>query len=142
MKPRARVPKGGGHRILGRSSATKHRGAGYEVVHVAIDDASRLAFAQIRPDGRGPTAARFLLDAVAFFAEQGIRIERVMTDRGYNYTISRTFHPVVRHLRIRHKITRPYRPQTNGKAERFVQTLRREWAYARLYVSDQERRRT
>ncbi|HLW60137.1 MAG TPA: IS481 family transposase, partial [bacterium] len=142
MKPLARVPQGGGHRILGRSPATKHRGAGYEVVHVAIDDASRLAFAQILPDGRGPTAARFLLEAVAFFAEQGIRIERVMTDRGYSYTISRTFQQVVRHLRIRHKITRPYRPQTNGKAERFVQTLLREWAYARLYLSNQDRRRT
>lgn len=141
MKPLARGPKGGGHRILGRSPVTKRRGAGYEVVHVAIDDASRLAFAQILPDGRGPTAARFLLDAIAFFAEHGIRIERVMTDRGYSYTLSRNFRQVVGHLRIRHKITRPYRPQTNGKAERFVQTLLREWAYARLYVSNQERRR-
>ena len=142
MKPLARVPDGGGHRIWGRSPATKRRGTGYEVVHVAIDDASRLAFAQILPDGRGPTATQFLLEAVAFFAEHGFRIARIMTDRGYSYTLSRPFRQAVRQLQLRHKITRPYRPQTNGKAERFVQTLLREWAYARLYLTNQERRRS
>jgi len=140
MKPLARVPEGGGHRVLGRVPGPHRRGAGYEVIHVAIDDASRLAFAQIRPDGRALTVVQFLTDAVGFFAEHGIRIQRIMTDRGWSYTQSPRFRAVARRLRIRHKITRPYRPQTNGKAERFVQTLLREWAYARLYRSNEERR--
>ena len=139
MKPLARVPKGGGHRLLGRGPGYPHRRAGYEVIHVAIDDASRLAFAQIRPDGRAPTVVQFLTDAVGFFAEHGIRIQRIMTDRGWSYTQSSRFQAATRRLRIGHKITRPYRPQTNGKAERFVQTLLREWAYARLYRSNEER---
>jgi len=142
MKPLARVPAGGGHRIHGRSATVRPRGGGYEVVHVAIDDASRLAFAQILPDGRGPTAAHFLLQAGTFFAEHGIRIQRVMTDRARSYTMSRAFQDALRGLRLRHKITRPYRPQTNGKAERFIQTLLAEWAYARLYRSNEERLRT
>lgn len=140
MKALARVPDGGGHRILGRVPGPRRRGAGYEVIHVAIDDSSRLAFAQIRPDGRALTVVQFLTAAVGFFAEHGIRIERVMTDRGWSYTRSPGFRATARRWRIRHKITRPYRPQTNGKAERFVQTLLREWAYARLYRSNQERR--
>ncbi|SRR5436309_4551307 len=139
MKPLGRVPAGGGHRLQGMSPETKHRGGGYEVVHVAVDDASRLAFVQILPDGRGPTVARFLIAAVAFFAEQGVRVERVMTDRGWSYIASRAFREVVATLQVRHKITRPYRPQTNGKAERFIQTLLAEWAYARLYQSNEER---
>ena len=139
MKPLARVPDGGGHRLLGRGRAPRRYGAGYEMIHVAIDDASRLAFAQIRPDGRAPTVVQFLTDAVGFFADHGIRIQRIMTDRGWSYTQSPGFRAVARRLRIRHKITRPYRPQTNGKAERFIQTLLREWAYARLYRSNQER---
>lgn len=138
MKPLARVPAGGGHRLLGRSPATKHHGMGFEVLHVAVDDASRLAFAQILPDAGGPTAARFLLEAAAFFAEQGVRIERVMTDRAMAYRLSLEFRAAIQTLRARHKITRPYRPQTNGKAERFIQTLLAEWAYARLYRSNEE----
>jgi transposase InsO family protein len=114
---------------------------GFEVLHVAVDDASRLAFAQILPDAGGPTAARFLLEAAAFFAEQGVRIERVMTDRAMAYRLSKEFRTVVQTLRVSHKITRPYRPQTNGKAERFIQTLLAEWAYARLYRSNEERQR-
>ncbi|MGH2626437.1 MAG: IS481 family transposase, partial [Anaerolineales bacterium] len=141
MKPLARVPAGGGHRMHGRSAAIRPRGGGYEVVHVAIDDASRLAFAQVLPDGRGPTAARFLIDAGAFFAEHGVRIQRVMTDRSRSYTMSRHFQEALQRLRTRHKITRPYRPQTNGKAERFIQTLLAEWAYARLYRSNEDRLR-
>jgi transposase InsO family protein len=141
MKPLARVPAGGGHRFLGRSPATTHRGAGFEVVHVAVDDASRLAFAQILPDAGGPTSARFLLAAAAFYAAQGVRLERVMTDRAMAYRLSREFRTATQTLRVRHKLTRPYRPQTNGKAERFIQTLLAEWAYARLYRSNEERRR-
>src|SRR5436309_13940048 len=141
MKPLARVPEGGGHRVHGRTSLTKHRGGGYEVVHVAVDDASRLAFVQVLPDCRGRTAARFLVDAAAFFAEQGVRVERVMTDRAYSYIASRAFRETIASLQVRHKVIRPYRPQTNGKAERFIQTLLAEWAYAKLYRSNQERRR-
>ena len=112
---------------------------GYEIVHVAVDDASRLVFAHILPDGRGTTAARFLLEAAAFFAEYGIRIQRVMTDQSPSYTRSLAFRTALRQLEARHKITRPYRPQTNGKAERFIRTLLHEWAYARVYESNQER---
>lgn len=138
-KPLGRIPDGGGHRMVGREQAPRHRGSGYEVVHVAVDDASRLAFAQLLPDERGPTAARFLLDAAAFFVEHGIRIERVMTDRHPTYRRARAFKQAMGQLEIRHKLTRAYRPQTNGKAERFIQTLLREWAYARLYRSTEER---
>jgi transposase InsO family protein len=138
-----RIPLGGGHRQLGRAAAphSRRRGLGYEVLHVAVDDASRLAFVQLLPDDRGPTSARFLLSAAAFFAEHGIRIQRVMTDRAFNYTVARAFGQAVGTLQLRHKITRPYRPQTNGKAERFIQTLLAEWAYVRLYRSNEERNR-
>lgn len=139
-KPLGRIPAGGGHRILGREAAPRHRGTGYEVVHVAVEDASRLAFVQLLPDERAPSVARFLLDTARFFAEQGFRIERVMTDRHPTYRRSRAVRQMMEELEIRHKLTRTYRPQTNGKAERFIQTLLREWAYVRLYRSDQERR--
>ncbi len=141
MKPLGRIPAGGGHRVRGRAYAPRHDRRGYEVLHVAVDDTSRLAFVQVLPDDRGPTAARFLVDAAAFFAEHGIHIQRVMTDRAFSYTLSRHFHGTVQTLRLRHKVTRPYRPQTNGKAERFIQTLLAEWAYARLYRSNEERHR-
>lgn len=141
-KQLGRIPAGGGHRLRGRAMAPhRHTGKGYEVLHVAIDDASRLAFVQLLPNDRGPTAAQFLLAAAAFFAEHGIRIQRVMTDRAFSYTLSQAFQMTVRRLRVRHKITRPYRPQTNGKAERFIQTLLGEWAYAQLYRSNEERHR-
>ncbi len=83
--------------------------------------------------------ARFLLNAAAFFATHGIRVQRVMTDRSLTYVHSRDVKGMLHHLEARHKLTRPYRPQTNGKAERFIQSLLREWAYARLYRSDKER---
>lgn len=141
-KALARIPAGGGHRKLGRSTRTgSQRGAGYETVHVAVDDASRLAFVQILPNDRGPTVAQFLLAAAAFFADRGIRIHQVLTDRAYSYTLSRDFQQARERLGIRHLITQPYRPQTNGKAERFIATLLTEWAYARLYRSNQERLR-
>lgn len=139
MKPLGRVPAGGGHRVLGKEVADRHQGVGYEVVHVAVDDASRLAFVQILPDRRGETAAQFMLDAASFFAQQGIHIERVMTDRDVTYRRARAFKTAVHRLRARHKMTRPYRPQTNGKAERFIKTLLHEWAYAQLYRSNEER---
>jgi transposase InsO family protein len=140
MKPLGRIPPGGGHRVLGRETApNRHRGLGYEIIHVAVDDASRFAFAQILADGLAETAARFLLAATAFFADQGIHVERIMTDRAFSYARAHAFRDTVRELQLRHKIIRPYRPQTNGKAERFIQTMLREWAYARVYRSNEER---
>lgn len=107
MKPLGRIPAGGGHRVLGRETANRHTGLGYEVVHAAIDDASRLGFVQILSDRRGSTCAAFLVEAATFFAEQGIRIERVMTDRDVPYRRSRAFKTAVRDLGVRHKMTRP-----------------------------------
>jgi len=141
VKKLARIPAGGGHRILGREIGRAGRlgGAGHDYVHVAVDDASRVAYLEALHDERGDTAARFLLAAAAFFASQGVRIERVLTDRAFAYTNSRAFPQAIQALGARHIVTRPYRPQTNGKAERFIKTLLQEWAYARLYRSNEER---
>jgi transposase InsO family protein len=143
-KKLGRVPSGGGHRFLGRAHAGGSRlkeGLGYDYLHVAVDDCSRVAFVQLAPDESGPTAARFLLQAAAFFAAQGVRIERVLTDRAWAYTQSRDFQLALTQLSARHLVTRPYRPQTNGKAERFLRTLLEEWAYARLYPTNASRLR-
>lgn len=138
-KKLGRIPPGGGHRMLGWKVGKEHRQqGGYEYVHVAVDDASRVAFVQVHPDESQQTAAHFLREAAASFAERGVRIERVLTDRGNAYR-SRVFATEVMALGARHKLTRPYRPQTNGKAERFIKTLVEEWAYARFYRSNQER---
>jgi len=126
--------------MLGRSKETsRRRGLGYDYIHVAVDDASRVAYVHAFPDERGDTAARFLLDAAAFFAQHGVRIERVLTDQAFAYTQSRSFADAVTTLGARHLVTRPYHPQTNGKAERFIRTLIEEWAYARLYTTNAER---
>jgi len=141
MKPLGRIPEGGGHRILGRVVAPSRKRPGVDVLHVAVDDASRLAFVQVLPDDRAATTARFLVEAAAFFAAQGIRVERVMTDGHMSYRLAGAFRETLRALGARHKMTRRYRPQTNGKAERFIQTMLREWAYVRLYRSNEERLR-
>jgi transposase InsO family protein len=144
-KKLGRIPSGGGHRFLGRAQAAgsrQKRGDGYDYLHVAVDDCSRLAFVQVRGDESGPTAARFLLDAAAFFAERGVHIQRVMTDRAFAYTLSRPFAAALDTLGARHLMTRPYRPQTNGKAERFIRTMLEEWAYAHLYPSNALRLRS
>lgn len=138
VKKLGRVPDGGGHRILG-PSARRDRGSGYDYLHVAVDDASRVAFVGVHPDERAATTVRFVRDAVAFFAEHGVRVERVMTDNAMTYTQSRGLAATFAELGIRHLRTRPRRPQTNGKAERFIGSLQREWAYARLYRSNAER---
>jgi transposase InsO family protein len=125
-----------GKRAVGRRHAS--RGFGWERCHVAIDDATRLAYVEVLPDETGPTAAGFLRRAVAWFAERGVQVERVMTDNGSPY-VSTIHAETCRELGLRHLRTRPYRPQTNGKAERFIQTLLREWAYGRLFESSAER---
>lgn len=120
-----------GHRITGNRSR-RRRGAGWDFVHVAIDDASRLAYAEVLPNEQGDTSAAFLARAVAWFKRKDIRVRRVLTDNGSGY-VSACFGLACSQLKIRHLRTRPYRPCTNGKAERFIQTLLREWAYVRPY---------
>jgi transposase InsO family protein len=127
-----------GHRISADRTARK-RGIGWEHLHVAIDDASRLAYTEMLPDERGATCAGFLTRAAAWFARLGVRIERVMTDNAFAYTHSRAFKASLAILGARHITTKPYRPCTNGKAERFIQTALREWLYARPYLSSNQR---
>jgi len=112
--------------------------AGWEFVHVAIDDYSRLAYAEVLPDETASSAIAFLRRALAFFARHGIQVQRVMTDNGSAYRAHK--HRLACHqLGLKHLFTRPYRPRTNGKAERFIQTLTRKWARARLYANSAER---
>jgi transposase InsO family protein len=149
IKKLGKIPDGGGWRMLGRPAGnrnnqrhpgprTTHGNAvvGYHYLHTAIDDHSRLAYSEILPNETGDTAAQFWTRAAAWFTNQGITIERVLTDNGSCYR-SRTFTAALGP--VRHKRTRPYRPQTNGKVERFNRTLLEEWAYAQLYRSDTER---
>ena len=139
VKKLARIAGHVGHRIHGDRSK-RIEGAGWEFVHVCIDDASRLAYAEILPDERGATATAFLRRALAFYRQHGIRVERVLTDNGSCYR-SHLFRRLALQRSIRLLKTRPYRPQTNGKAERFIQTLLREWAYARPYTQSRFRAR-
>jgi transposase InsO family protein len=139
VKKLGRIPDGGGHRIHGRATATRGRGIGYDYLHSAVDDRSRVAFSQLLPDETGATSARFLVEAAAFFADHGVVIQRVLTDNAKAYAESVVFAETAAGLGIRLKRTRPYRPQTNGKVERFNRTLLEEWAYARLYHSNDER---
>src|SRR6476646_10145949 len=129
-----------GHRITGRQSGVvnRHHGIGWEFVHVCIDDASRVAFVQVMADQRKESAVAFLQAAVAYYAKLGVRIERVMTDNGSCYR-SKTFRAACTRLGLRQIFTKPYTPKTNGKAERFIQTALREWAYARAYQTSDQR---
>jgi transposase InsO family protein len=140
-KKLGRIPDGGGHRVHGRAAATRGRGIGYDDVHSAVDDRSRVAFSQVLPDETGQSCARFLVAAAGFFADRGVRIERVLTDNAKASTESVAFAETAAGLGIRRKRTRRYRPQTNGKVERLNKTLLDEWAYARLYRSNAERTR-
>jgi len=133
-----------GHRVTGRvSGGGHHRRAfdlGWEFVHVAVDDYSRLAYAEVLSDEKALTIVGFLRRAVAFFGRHGITVERVLTDNGGGYRS--TIHAIAcRALGISHRRTRPYRPQTNGKAERFIRTLLAGWAYGAVYGSSSERTR-
>ena len=116
----------------------RNPGSGVESLHVAIDDHSRLAFAALLPDEKTPSVLSALQQAVSFYKAHSIKIQRVLTDRGSTYR-SNLFAAACRQLGLKHHFTRPYRPQTNGKAERFIQTITREWAYARSYDSSNHR---
>ena len=127
-----------GHRIHG-DRASRIKGVGWEHVHVCVDDASRVAYVEVLPTLSQTDAAGFLERAVAWFAARGVVAQRVLTDNGGCYR-ARAFAATCTRLRIRHTRTRPYRPCTNGKAERFIQTLLREWAYQRAYATSARRR--
>lgn len=128
-----------GHRITGiEGRRTRGRHVGWDIVHIAIDDATRLAYVEVLPDETGLTAAGFMERALRWYRAQDITIERVMSDNGSPY-VSRAFAELMGSQRLRHLRIRPYTPKTNGKAERFVQTLLREWAYARPYASSARR---
>ena len=141
-KKLGRIPAGGGHRMLGRTEGVANRGSaanGYDHFEVVVDDATRLAYVAHVPDESATSAARALLEAAVWFAGQGVRIERVLTDNAWAYTHGPTYASAVDALGARHRRTRPYRPQTNGKAERFIKTMLAEWAYGRLYRTNAER---
>jgi transposase InsO family protein len=153
IKKLGNIPDGGGHRVLGRHAGTRNRSAmpgvrrvgrgeprlGYSYLHNAVDDHSRLAYSEILPDETQHTAAAFWARAQAWFAAAGITVERVLTDNGSCYR-SRLWKDTLATAGITHKRTRPYRPQTNGKVERFNRTLLDEWAYAKAYRTETERR--
>lgn len=138
-KKLGRIVGGPGHRATG-DRHRRARGIGWEVLHVAIDDATRLVYAELLADERRATTARFAVRAVRWFGAQGIGVERILTDNGSAYR-SRTFARLLRRLGIRHIRTRPYRPQTNGKCERWIRTVLAECLYREVFASSQQRRR-
>jgi transposase InsO family protein len=141
VKKLGRIPDGGGWRAHGREVARGgriKRGAGYDYLHVALDDRSRVAYAEAHPDERAETAAAFAGRAIGFFASLGIGVERILTDNAFCYR-SRAFQAVLAETGVSHRRTRPYRPQTNGKVERFNLTLKQEWAYVRPFETNQAR---
>ena len=138
VKKLGRIPEGGGHRVHGRSSATP-RTRGLDYLHVAVDDHSRYAYVAVLPDERAASCSAFLERALAAFARRGVRVRRVLTDNAKAYTDSRVFRAAAEAAGVELLHTRPYRPQTNGKAERFIQILQHEWAYARPYRSNAAR---
>jgi transposase InsO family protein len=142
LQPGHRVTgRGGHHRVTQTTAAGRGRGVvGWDYVHVCVDDATRIAYVEVLADERGTTAAGFLERAVAWFAERAITIEQVMTDNGACY-VSKQHAAACRELGLRHLRTRPYRPRTNGKAERFIRTMLGGWAYGAIYGSSSERTR-
>ena len=146
MKKLGRIPEGGGKRIAPgfaetRSGPRPGRSLGLEYLHVAVDDHSRYAYVAALPDERAATCATFLERALAAFCRRGVRVRGVLTDNAKAYTVARRFLEAAAAADVQLSHTRPYRPQTNGKAERFIQILQDEWAYARPYRSNAERLR-
>ena len=143
VKKIGRIPDGGGWRIHGRAATGEHRHKkqplGFDYVHVAVDDHSRAAYAEILPDERGTTCAGFLLRAAAWFAQHGAPIREVITDNAMNYALSRDFAAALAALGVKHRRIRPHCPWQNGKAERFNRTLQNEWAYRRPYANNNHR---
>jgi transposase InsO family protein len=140
IKKLGRIPAGGGHRIHGRGPGRHGKGLGWDYVHVCVDDATRLAYVEVLPNEQATTVIAFLRRAVAFYRRHGIEVQRVMTDNGSGYRSA--LHALAcRALAVRHLRTRPYRPQTNGKAERFIRTLLAGWAYGAFYGSTTQRTR-
>ncbi|WLQ53161.1 IS481 family transposase [Streptomyces poriferorum] len=141
VKKLGRIPDGGGHKTPGRQAGRATRSQmGFDYVHSAVDDHSRLAYSEIHPDEKVATCADFLTRAAAFFHSHGItRIERVLTDNAWAYRKGLAWKAALTKLEATGKLTRPYRPQTNGKVERFNRTLLDEWAYLRPYTSNDER---
>ncbi|WP_263165303.1 IS481 family transposase [Streptomyces sp. SCSIO ZS0520] len=141
VKKLGRIPDGGGHKALGRQAGRATRSSmGFDYIHSAVDDHSRLAYSEIHPDEKATTCAGFLHRAAAFFTASGIdRIERVLTDNAWSYRKSLVWQQALADLGASRKLTRAYRPQTNGKVERFNRTLLEEWAYLRPYTSNDER---
>jgi transposase InsO family protein len=137
VKKLVRIEKGAGHRVTGKRTH-QAKGAGWERVHVCIDDATRLAYVEVLDDEKARTSVGFLRRAVAFYAAHGITVERVMTDNGPGYT-SIAHAVACRALGIRHIRTRPFRPRTNGKAERFIRTMLGGWAYGAIYRDSAQR---
>ena len=145
VKKLGRIPPGGGHRMLGRSTATRRakgeRRIGYDYIHACVDDHSRVAYVEVHPDERGETCAMFLLRACQFFADRGVQVESVMTDNALSYRRSEAFLVMMDTLGIVHVPIPPYHPRMNGKVERFNRTMVEEWAYIRLYTSNAARLR-
>lgn len=138
VKKLGRIPVGGGWRVHGRPGHD-HTGVGYDYIHSAVDDHSRLAYSEICGDERAPTAAAFWTRATAFFAAHGIAVQRVLTDNAQVYRRSFAFRAAVLESGAVQRFTQPWHPQTNGKVERFNRTLLEEWAYVRPYTSNQHR---
>ena len=145
VKKLGRIPAGGGWRVHGRAATVDHRHkkvrAGFDYVHAAVDDHSRLAYAEILPDEQGPTCADFLTRAAAWFATHGITVREVITDNALNYIRSNDFSAAVEAIGARHLTIRPHCPWQNGKVERFNRTLAIEWAYRRPFTSNAARTR-
>ena len=139
VKKLGRIPPGGGWRALGRAPGRYNVGVGYDYVHSAVDDHSRLAYSEIHTNERADTCAAFLVRSSQFFTAHGAKVERVMTDNAMAYRRAHAFREAATLLGIRQVFTRSHRPQTNGKVERFNRTLLEEWAYIRPYSSNQER---
>jgi transposase InsO family protein len=139
VKKLGRVPDGGGWRVHGRSEEVRGRGHGWDYVHVAIDDHTRLAYAEVLGDEKATTCAGFLRRAAGWFAARGVVVRRVLTDNAKSYRVGKAWITACEQLGIARRFTKPRRPWTNGKAERFNRTLQTEWAYATAWIGNAQR---